>query len=88
MEDPQYARHFDRAQGETLFTPNIWIDVQNRVGAKSPFDPYFVASIQGLQALKCSGVTGYGSTEEEAVRNLRRKVLQYLDMNSTYEHRE
>jgi hypothetical protein len=88
MEDPQYAGHVDLAQGETQFTPNIWLDVQNRAGTKSPCDRYFVASIQGLQALKCSGVTGYGTTEEEAVRNLRRKVLQYLDMNSTYERRE
>ena len=65
------------------FLPTPWIDIKTRDGAHYAPDSHYVATIMGLQALKCSGVSGYGKTEQEAVQNLRRKVLQYLELNSS-----
>ncbi|MES2464580.1 MAG: hypothetical protein V4671_28800 [Armatimonadota bacterium] len=67
------------------FLPTPWIDIKARDGAHYPPHSHYVATIMGLQALKCSGVSGYGKTEQEAVQNLRRKVLQYLELNSSRE---
>jgi hypothetical protein len=87
MQNAEHTRSDAFVQCQVRFTPSIKIDIRNRTGTNSSSERYFAATITGLQALKCSDVTGYGRTEEEAVRNLRRKVLQYLDSNRAVETR-
>jgi hypothetical protein len=87
MQNVEPTRSGAFVQCEARLAPSIKIDIRNRPGTSSSSESYFAATIMGLQALKCSDVTGYGSTEEEAVRNLRRKILQYLDLDQPIEAR-
>ncbi len=90
MDRSEYTSGSEVAKSDFRFipSPSIRIDVRNNPGLMSTTDKYFAASLTGLQALNCAGMTGYGSTEEEAVRNLRRQVLQYLDFTKSSEHQE
>ena len=82
MAAPLHGGESPHVPGESKLTPSVWIDVRSQGDFGIAQDRRFVAAIGGLQALKCATLRGYGNTEEEAVLNLRRKVLQFLEFQS------
>ncbi len=81
MNAAQNRGDSEHTPGEDV-NPSVWIDVRSQGDFGISQDRRYVAAIGGLRALKCSGVRGYGSTEEEAVLNLRRKILQFLEFQA------